>query len=268
MAPYALVSLIQKYLGFLSHKLKIMAAIPLSQSPEILLTAEQIEKLTHDSIEPRESWFHRWFPFMRWTPSSPDRLKEAEDTLMSYVKTKSIGKYVEVNLDVDNESSPTKCRIWTRIFNIDSNYEADSPSTKLPLVMIHGMGAGLAFYALNFDELAKNRTVYAIDLPGFARSSRCKFNSKPEEAEKQYVRAIEDWRQKVGIGKMCLLGHSFGGYLSSAYALKYPEHVSHLILADPWGFPEKPQEVSSRIPWSPYDSKTETGFNIEIPWVI
>lgn len=114
-------------------------------------------------------------------------------------------------MDVDNESSPTKCRIWTRIFNIDSNYEADSPSTKLPLVMIHGMGAGLAFYALNFDELAKNRTVYAIDLPGFARSSRCKFNSKPEEAEKQYVRAIEDWRQKVGIGKMCLLGHSFGG---------------------------------------------------------
>jgi pimeloyl-ACP methyl ester carboxylesterase len=90
--------------------------------------------------------------------------------------------------------------------------------------MIHGMGAGLAFYALNFDELAKNRTVYAIDLPGFARSSRCKFNSKPEEAEKQYVRAIEDWRQKVGIGKMCLLGHSFGGNDS----LKIPASTPHL----------------------------------------
>ena len=35
-----------------------------------------------------------------------------------------------------------------------------------PLVMIHGMGAGLGFFCLNFDTLAKHRTVYAIDLPG------------------------------------------------------------------------------------------------------
>jgi hypothetical protein len=32
--------------------------------------------------------------------------------------------------------------------------------------MIHGMGAGLGFFSLNFDKLVKDRTVYAIDLPG------------------------------------------------------------------------------------------------------
>ena len=32
--------------------------------------------------------------------------------------------------------------------------------------MIHGMGAGLGFFSLNFDKIVKDRTVYAIDLPG------------------------------------------------------------------------------------------------------
>ena len=159
---------------------------------------------------------------------------------ISDVKAKSEGKYVEVKIDDRNH-----CKIWTRIFN-------PGVKDKTPLVMIHGMGSGLALFAMNYDELCQDRTIYAIDLPGYARSSRCKFNSKPEVAESQYVQALENWRLKVGLGnKFCLLGHSFGGYLSSAYALKHPQHISHLILADPWGFPEMPKDYTSsrQLPW-------------------
>jgi len=52
------------------------------------------------------------------------------------------------------------CRIWTREF-ITPGKERETP-----LVMIHGMGAGLGFFCLNFEELSKNRPIYAIDLPG------------------------------------------------------------------------------------------------------
>jgi pimeloyl-ACP methyl ester carboxylesterase len=34
---------------------------------------------------------------------------------------------------------------------------------------------------------------------------------------------MEGWRRAVGLEKFILLGHSMGGNLSAAYALKYPE---------------------------------------------
>ena len=47
------------------------------------ITSHQIEEIIHDSIEPRESWFHRWFPYLKWSPSSPDKLRQAEEDLLT-----------------------------------------------------------------------------------------------------------------------------------------------------------------------------------------
>ena len=72
--------------------------------------------------------------------------------------------------------------------------------------------------------------------------------SDPIVAETQFVESIEDWRKEMGLNEFILLGHSFGGYLASAYALRYPEHVKALILADPWGFPEYMNELKPDTP--------------------
>ena len=190
---------------------------------------------------------------MRWTPTSAKKLQEAEENLLEYVETPSEGFYVNIGKVNDEE-----CKIWTRIFSHRNDYKS------IPLVMVHGMGAGLAMFAMNFDSLAKDRVVYAIDLPGFGRSTRINFSSESGEVEDQYIYCLEKWREKVGVNKMNLLGHSFGGYLTALYTIKYPQHIHQAILADPWGMTERPAQLASKpnIPgWALALGKVLRNFN-------
>jgi cardiolipin-specific phospholipase len=136
------------------------------------------------------------------------------------------------------------------------------------LVMLHGYGAGLGFFYKNFEGLSRrpNWKLYALDLLGMGRSSRPSFKinakekeDKIKEAESWFVDALEEWRIKRGIEKMTLLGHSLGGYMAVAYALKYPGHLNKLILASPVGIPEDPYAVNEDLP-EPGESRMQNEF--------
>lgn len=136
------------------------------------------------------------------------------------------------------------------------------------LVMLHGYGAGLGFFYRNFESIsrAEGWKVYALDLLGMGRSSRPPFKihakdkeGKIAEAESWFVDALEEWRIKRGLDRFTLLGHSLGGYLAVAYALKYPGHLNKLILASPVGIPEDPYAVNDDMP-DPQDSTMANEF--------
>ncbi|KAJ8717102.1 hypothetical protein PYW08_005501 [Mythimna loreyi] len=170
------------------------------------------------------SWTGGWFS---WTRQSDAMLRNVEKKILSCLKTAYKRFYVDIGSVVGQSD-----KIWTISLNDES--------PKIPLVMLHGMGAGLALWCPNLDSFAASRPVYAIDLLGFGRSSRPKFASDAQKAEAQWVESVEEWRREVNIGQFILLGHSLGGYIATAYAIKYPERVRHLVLADPWGFAERP----------------------------
>lgn len=119
----------------------------------------------------------------------------------------------------------------------------NAKSKATPLVLMHGMGSGVGLWALNLESLSKNGPVHAFDVIGFGRSSRPKFPNDAMLTEIEFVEAFEEWRKEMKLNKFILLGHSMGGFLSASYAIQYPHHIQHLILVDPWGFPERPKET-------------------------
>ena len=136
------------------------------------------------------------------------------------------------------------------------------------LVMLHGYGAGLGFFYNNFEGLsrAKGWKLWALDLLGMGRSSRPAFKihakdqqGKIGEVENWFIDALEEWRVQKKLDKITLLGHSLGGYMAVAYALKYPGHLNKLILASPVGIPEDPYAVSAAMP-EPDDSTMANEF--------
>lgn len=162
--------------------------------------------------------------WLNWVPLSDTELEDAETRIFESLKTPSRRFHVDVGCTVGDSGS---CNIWTIALN------ETSPNT--PLVLLHGLYSAVGFWVLNLDSFAQDRPVYAIDLPGMGRSSRSTFSGDASTAENEYLLSIERWRQAVGLEKFILCGHSFGGFLSAAYTLKYPERVYHLILEDPWG---------------------------------
>lgn len=63
------------------------------------------------------------------------------------------GWYVDIGSCVGNAD-----KIWTISLN------EESPKT--PIVLLHGLGAGVALWCLNLDSLSRERPVYAIDVLG------------------------------------------------------------------------------------------------------
>jgi cardiolipin-specific phospholipase len=143
-----------------------------------------------------------------------------------------------------------------------------SPNAPPPAVLLHGYGAGLGFFFRNFPALAtwagnRGTDVYALDWLGMGRSARVPFRIKAgrddipgrvREAESFFVDSLEEWRAKMGLEKMTLVGHSLGAYFSVAYALRFPTRVHKLILLSPAGVPHSPHNLSM-----PSRELTDTG---------
>ncbi|WP_371223476.1 alpha/beta fold hydrolase [Roseovarius sp. 2305UL8-3] len=105
---------------------------------------------------------------------------------------------------------------------IDCAYsiEGDGP----PLFLIHGIGAARNTWAKLLPVLTPHFTVVTYDLRGHGVSPM------PEGAFglDDLVADLERVRERTGFEQAHFAGHSLGGMIGPAYALKYPDRVSSL----------------------------------------
>lgn len=99
-----------------------------------------------------------------------------------------------------------------------------------PLLIAHGgPGASHDYFLPYLLPLMRTNRLIFIDERGSGKSSKLEDTS--QYTIDNMADDIESVRESLGLGKISLLGHSFGGALVQAYALKYQKNLSHLILA-------------------------------------
>jgi len=97
-------------------------------------------------------------------------------------------------------------------------------------IFVHG-GPGAwsgSFEKLKGKNLEKKLAMVYYDQRGCGRSGK----STTDYSLERMVNDIEAVREHYQADKIYLLSHSFGGILALNYAIKYPEHVQGLILAN------------------------------------
>jgi proline iminopeptidase len=98
-----------------------------------------------------------------------------------------------------------------------------------PLVIVHGgPGASHDYFLPYLLPLARHHRLVFIDERGSGRSEKLEDVSK--YTVEAMVEDVEAVRVALGLGTIDLLGHSYGGVLAQAYAFKYQQHLSHLVL--------------------------------------
>ncbi|TCU75742.1 pimeloyl-ACP methyl ester carboxylesterase [Tissierella praeacuta] len=99
------------------------------------------------------------------------------------------------------------------------------------VLVLHGWGANINT-VLSIVNILKNKfRVHALDLPGFGKSEEPK---KPIDSFK-YAEIVKNYMDNMGIKKVVLIGHSFGGKLSIILGSKYPEIVDKIVLINSAG---------------------------------
>ena len=102
---------------------------------------------------------------------------------------------------------------------------------RTPIVMLHGLAAQLHNFRYGLlDDLARDTRVVAFDRPGSGYSTRDPGCATTLEQQADAIVAAMD---SLGIERALLVGHSLGGALSLAIALRHPHKVCGLALLAP-----------------------------------
>ncbi|SFC69059.1 Pimeloyl-ACP methyl ester carboxylesterase [Nocardioides terrae] len=99
------------------------------------------------------------------------------------------------------------------------------------LLLLHGLGCDRHTWDPVWARLAEHYTLLAPDLLGHGESAKPRGDYSPGG----YANGMRDLLTILGIDKVTVMGHSFGGAVAMQFAYQFPERTERLVLVDPGG---------------------------------
>ncbi|WP_432479352.1 alpha/beta fold hydrolase [Nocardioides sp. GXQ0305] len=94
------------------------------------------------------------------------------------------------------------------------------------LLLLHGLGCDHTTWTPVIDTLARRYTVIAPDLLGHGLSDK----PRADYSVGGYANGMRDLMTCLGIDKVTVVGHSFGGGVAMQFAYQFPERTERLVL--------------------------------------
>lgn len=126
-----------------------------------------------------------------------------------------------------------------KIGNIEVNYIDYGKENGKPVVLLHGWGQNIEMMKMVGDRFQRDFRIIIIDLPGHGASE------KPDSIWTiyEYATCVHTLLEKIGVTNPIMIGHSFGGKITLAYASQYGcEKI--VLLASP--FKKEIQKLSMK----------------------
>ncbi|HEY6633540.1 MAG TPA: alpha/beta fold hydrolase, partial [Rhizobiaceae bacterium] len=94
-----------------------------------------------------------------------------------------------------------------------------------PIVLVHGVGMSMAFWAAQVAFFEKTRRVIVYDTLGHGRSSLLTEDRGLVEFSDQLLALVDH----LGLGAIDLVGHSMGGLVALEFSLTHPDKVRRVV---------------------------------------
>jgi pimeloyl-ACP methyl ester carboxylesterase len=122
------------------------------------------------------------------------------------------------------------------VFGAKIRYLEAGDAAKPTVILLHGLGGSAENWqsnplASNIAALAANYHVLAPDQIGFGKSDKPLLKYRVGT----YVDFLDKFMSELKIEKASLVGNSMGGWVAGLMAIKYPNRVEKIVLADAAG---------------------------------
>jgi len=111
------------------------------------------------------------------------------------------------------------------------------------VMLVHGFGETGDAWKHQVDYLKNKYRLLVPDLPGSGKSP---FIHNSDPSIDFYASALLQIQDEEEIEKLCIIGHSMGGYISLAFAEKFPLRINALGLFHSSSFADEEEKVNSR----------------------